>query len=75
MAFGILESRKTPHPPGTSQLTDLETGPGANLEAALSRPLKHGIGKNAHIVLVPQPSDDPNDPLVSALQRGSNISI
>jgi MFS family permease len=25
--------------------------------------LKHGTGRNAHIVLVPQPSDDPNDPL------------
>lgn len=25
--------------------------------------LKHGRGKFAHIVLVPQPSDDPGDPL------------
>lgn len=25
--------------------------------------LKHGTGKNAHIVLSPQPSEDPNDPL------------
>ena len=25
--------------------------------------LKHGTGKNAHIVLAPQPSEDPNDPL------------
>lgn len=25
--------------------------------------LKHGKGRNSHIVLVPQPSDDPNDPL------------
>lgn len=25
--------------------------------------LKHGTGKDAHIVLNPQPSDDPNDPL------------
>jgi MFS family permease len=25
--------------------------------------LKHGRGRNAHIVLVPQPSNDPNDPL------------
>jgi hypothetical protein len=25
--------------------------------------LKHGTHKNAHIVLAPQPSDDPNDPL------------
>lgn len=25
--------------------------------------LKHGTGKSAHIVLSPQPSNDPNDPL------------
>jgi hypothetical protein len=25
--------------------------------------LKHGKGRNAHIVLSPQPSEDPNDPL------------
>jgi hypothetical protein len=25
--------------------------------------LKHGTGRNAHIVLAPQPSEDPNDPL------------
>jgi hypothetical protein len=25
--------------------------------------LKHATGKNAHIVLAPQPSEDPNDPL------------
>lgn len=25
--------------------------------------LKHGTGKYSHIVLSPQPSDDPNDPL------------
>lgn len=25
--------------------------------------LKHGTGKFSHIILVPQPSDDPNDPL------------
>ena len=25
--------------------------------------LKHGTGRNAHIVLAPQPSADPNDPL------------
>jgi hypothetical protein len=25
--------------------------------------LKHGTGKDSHIVLSPQPSDDPNDPL------------
>jgi hypothetical protein len=27
--------------------------------------LKRGTGRDAHVVLVPQPSDDPNDPYVS----------
>ena len=26
--------------------------------------LKRGTGRHAHVVLVPQPSDDPNDPCV-----------
>jgi hypothetical protein len=30
---------------------------------ALTGGLKHGVGKDAHIVLAPQPSEDPNDPL------------
>lgn len=25
--------------------------------------LKHGHGRNTHIILAPQPSDSPNDPL------------
>jgi len=25
--------------------------------------LKHGTGRYAHVILVPQPSDSPNDPL------------
>jgi hypothetical protein len=29
------------------------------------RPLKYGQGKFSHVELVPQPSDDPDDPLVS----------
>jgi hypothetical protein len=50
--------RKLPHVPGTVLLND---------EAAHSEQvtggLKHGTGRNAHIVLAPQPSEDPNDPL------------
>jgi hypothetical protein len=30
---------------------------------AVTGGLKHGSGKDAHIVLAPQPSEDPNDPL------------
>ena len=48
---------KLPHVPGTVLLND---------EAAhtdVTAGLKHGTGRNAHIVLAPQPSEDPNDPL------------
>ncbi|KAH8112106.1 MFS general substrate transporter [Phellopilus nigrolimitatus] len=64
MGLGILSDVYLDHVPGTSLFSD---DPNA---AALSaydgvdmRRLKHASGRNAHIVLVPQPSDDPNDPL------------
>jgi hypothetical protein len=38
--------------------------------------LKHGTGRNAHIVLAPQPSEDPNDPLNwSALKKEVSLMI
>ncbi len=49
---------KVPHVPGTVLLND----EAAHAEAQTAN-LKHGTGKNSHIVLSPQPSDDPNDPL------------
>lgn len=59
MGFGVLEPRLGYGAPGTVLLdqsaahSDDQTGH-----------LKHGTGKNAHIVLAPQPSEDPNDPFV-----------
>jgi hypothetical protein len=44
--------------PGTVLLNDTA---GHAEEAA--HDLKHGTGKDAHIILSPQPSEDPNDPL------------
>ncbi|KEF53491.1 uncharacterized protein A1O9_10466 [Exophiala aquamarina CBS 119918] len=58
MGFGILEPNTTGHVPGTVLLdqkaahSELQTGQ-----------LKHGTGKYSHIILAPQPSEDPNDPL------------
>ena len=49
---------KLPHVPGTVLLNDE-----AAHSEALTGGLKHGTGKNSHIVLAPQPSEDPNDPL------------
>ncbi|KAF2201000.1 MFS general substrate transporter [Delitschia confertaspora ATCC 74209] len=58
--LGILEYDKLDHVPATVLLTDR---PRIGEITSSNAPLKHGTGKNADIVLVPQPSDDPNDPL------------
>ena len=78
MGLGILEDRHLAHVPGTTLFRDDPSAaalaalvststPGAELEVGLSKidlsKLKHAKGKHSHIVLVPQPSDDPNDPL------------
>jgi len=57
MGLGVLQDTKLDHVPGTILLND-ET---ASEEYTLA--LKHGKGRNSHIVLSPQPSEDPNDPL------------
>lgn len=44
--------------PGTVLLDD-----GAARVEDAHHGLKHGTGKDSHIVLSPQPSEDPNDPL------------
>lgn len=59
MAFGILEDNSSlEHVPGTVLLAEQE----AHSEAVTGL-LKHGTGAAAHLVLAPQPSEDPNDPL------------
>ena len=59
MAFGILEPKTSlVNVPGTSLLDVHEQAAVDN-----SQFLKKGKGRNAHVVLIPQPSNDPNDPL------------
>ncbi|KAH0352804.1 hypothetical protein KCU83_g3382, partial [Aureobasidium melanogenum] len=59
MAFGgILEDSHLPHVPGTVILNE-EAAHSERITSAL----RHGKGKNAGVVLAPQPSEDPNDPL------------
>ncbi|KAG8625512.1 hypothetical protein KVT40_007263 [Elsinoe batatas] len=58
MGLGVLEDHKLAHVPGTVLLNDKGTQ-----SEDITAGLKHGTGKNAHIVLNPQPSEDPNDPL------------
>ncbi|KAJ8472878.1 hypothetical protein ONZ45_g16499 [Pleurotus djamor] len=57
MSFGILEDKYLKDVPGTALLTDLH---GHQRSGNVTDELKHGKGRHAHIVLVPQPSDDPN---------------
>jgi MFS family permease len=51
-------ARGVPHVPGTVLLDEL-----AAQSVAVTHDLKHGRGKNSDIILIPQPSEDPNDPL------------
>ncbi|GAA6035278.1 hypothetical protein JCM8097_008795 [Rhodosporidiobolus ruineniae] len=52
------------HVPGTSVFSkDPNAIAAALYEGVDLNALKHGKGKHEHIVLVPQPSEDPNDPL------------
>lgn len=55
--LGILEDPKARPVPATIILSDI-----AEVHATVAN-LKHGRGRNKHVVLSPQPSDDPNDPL------------
>ena len=70
MGFGVLEGippqcqyltrdRVLEHVPGTVLLNEK----GADLSTIGTSGLKHGVGADSHIVLAPQPSEDPNDPL------------
>lgn len=61
MGFGILDAADE-RAPGTVYLVENERDQESH-DAHVSVRLKHGTGKSAHIILVPQPSDDPNDPL------------
>ena len=58
----VLDDHKLANVPGTGLLSD-KTSNQLTIEEA--RGLKRGAGKNSHIVLIPQPSDDPRDPYVT----------
>lgn len=56
--LGIVDDHRLAHVPGTVILEE-----DAAHSQAITGGLKHGTGRNGHIVLIPQPSNDPNDPL------------
>ncbi|KAF2093917.1 serine/threonine kinase 16 [Rhizodiscina lignyota] len=68
MGLGVLEDTKLAHVPGTVLLNDE-----AAHSEAITQGLKHGTGRNTHIVLSPQPSEDPNDPLNWSLWKKEMI--
>jgi hypothetical protein len=53
-----LIDHKLLHVPGTVLLNEL-----AAHSEAVTHDLKHGKGNNSDLILAPQPSEDPNDPL------------
>ncbi|PPQ79900.1 hypothetical protein CVT25_002956 [Psilocybe cyanescens] len=66
MAIGILEDKHLDNVPGTALLSDLGIVHGQQqrkVKIDEGAHLKRGTGKSSHIILIPQPSDDPNDPL------------
>ncbi|KAK5164681.1 uncharacterized protein LTR77_009887 [Saxophila tyrrhenica] len=60
MGLGVLDDSHLEHVPGTALLTDVLGADGQGLNTSL---LKHGKGRNSDVLLVPQPSRSPNDPL------------
>ncbi|KAG4416208.1 hypothetical protein IFR04_010665 [Cadophora malorum] len=66
----ILEDNHLPRVPGTIILEEEQ----AHSENVTGN-LKHGTGKNSHIVLTPQPSNDPNDPLNWSTARKMSIML
>ena len=71
MGFWILQPRGDVHVAGTVLLY----GAGTQSEAQTSN-LKHDSGNNQEIILVPQPSEDPNDPLNwSSFEKNTILAI
>lgn len=68
MGLGVLEDNVLEHVPGTTYV--LDDARRSDEETALDAQSKRD--KTGRIILVPQPSDSPNDPLVmpSSLIRG-----
>ncbi len=64
MGFGVKEPKThvREHVPGTTTIYGDER---ENVEIVPQANLKRGHGSNSKVILVPQPSDSPNDPLVN----------
>ncbi|KAI1102427.1 MFS general substrate transporter [Jackrogersella minutella] len=64
MGLGVLEDKHLSHVPGTALLTDVVGSDDFHHHGELdTTALRHGKGKDSDVLLVPQPSNSPNDPL------------
>ncbi|PGH14838.1 hypothetical protein AJ80_05764 [Polytolypa hystricis UAMH7299] len=63
MGLGILEDNKLDHVPGTSYILHHDSDADSGDEIPTDPNLKYDRSGKTPIILVPQPSDDPNDPL------------
>lgn len=71
MGLGILEDTKLEHVPGTAHV--LQGDERREVEQTAARRLGLKYDKTGTILLVPQPSDDPNDPLNWPLWKRDTI--
>jgi hypothetical protein len=62
MPFGIIECHKLEVVPGTAFMSD-QDDLAPEYRDVPRELLKHGRGRFKDVILVPQPSDSPNDPL------------
>ena len=60
--FSHAEDHSVEQVPGTGLLSDQGIVHGHEVKIDEAKDLKRGTGKYAHVVLIPQPSDDPRDP-------------
>jgi hypothetical protein len=65
MGLGVLEDTHLEHVPGTALLTDVINPDQIHHHHGMldTSILKHDKGKDSDVLLVPQPSNSPNDPL------------
>lgn len=64
MGLGVLEDSHLEHVPGTALLTDVLDAQQQHRHGVLdTSALRHDKGRDADVLLVPQPSRSPNDPL------------
>lgn len=68
--LGILEDKHLPHVPATVTINEEQHD-----HTQVASGLKRGTGKDAEVILVPQPSEDPNDPLNWSYAKKMSIMV